>query len=106
MANCIVADSMIRFKIEQLPPNLRREAEAFLVRHGGTPSAMLRPIIAITQSTCVAFSDDGAHEGITGAGPTPRAAVEDFNRSCTHSHNGADGHGTAPHSRERDRVRS
>ena len=73
-------ESVIVFKVEDLPPNLRTAAESYLMRHGGTPAAMLRPNIAVTASVCIAFSDMCLEETQTGAGQTPQEALAEFNR--------------------------
>jgi hypothetical protein len=72
---------MVVFTLENLPPSLRNGAEAFLLQHGGTPAAILRPRVAITPNLCVAFSGNRIAEGTVGVGRTPEEALQDFNRT-------------------------
>src|SRR3954451_10276471 len=70
---------MVLFEINELPPELRSDAESFLCRHPGTPAAILRPRIAVGSGFYVTFLKDHSRDTAVGVGRTPAGALEDFN---------------------------
>jgi hypothetical protein len=66
--------------IEELPTPIREDVEEYLEDHPGSPAARLRPKIGMADDIWLAFIGPELREGASGLGPTPRDALDDFNR--------------------------
>jgi hypothetical protein len=66
--------------IEELPSPIREDVEEYLEDHPGSPAARLRPKIGMADDVWLAFIGPDLREGASGLGPTPRDALDDFNR--------------------------
>ena len=66
--------------IEELPTPIKEDVEEYLEDHPGSPAARLRPKIAMADDVWLAFIGPELREGASGLGPTPRDALDDFNR--------------------------
>ena len=66
--------------IEELPTPIREDVEEYLEDHPGSPAARLRPKIGMADDVWLAFIGPELREGASGLGPTPRDALDDFNR--------------------------
>jgi len=66
--------------IEQLPPVVKADVEAFLENYPRSPAARLRPRMGMVDDTWLAFIGPKLRTGASGLGPTPCDALEDFNR--------------------------
>jgi hypothetical protein len=67
-------------KIEQLPPETRRDVEQYLREEPHSPAARLRPYVLETNDVWLAFVGPEVREGAIGFGLSPCAALEDFSR--------------------------
>jgi hypothetical protein len=86
---------MRSFPIEELPHEIKDDVERFLDAHPASPAARLRPKMGMAGELWLAFIGPDLHEGNSGLGQTPRAALEDFNRHYMEpliSRNGSDPH--------------
>jgi hypothetical protein len=81
---------MVSITIEQLPAIIKADVEEFLEDHPRTPAAKLRPRMGMADDVWLAFIGPKLRHGTSGFGPTPQAALEDFNRNFlpVHSRNG------------------
>jgi hypothetical protein len=66
--------------IEELPSPIKEDVEEYLEDHPGSPAARLRPKIGMADDVWLAFIGPELREGASGLGPTPRDALDDFNR--------------------------
>jgi hypothetical protein len=66
--------------IEELPGVIREDIEDFLENHSRSPAARLCPRMGMVGDTWLAFIGPKLRPGASGLGPTPRDALEDFNR--------------------------
>jgi hypothetical protein len=66
--------------IEELPSPIKEDVEEYLEDHPGSPAARLRPKIGMADDVWLAFIGPDLREGASGLGPTPRDALDDFNR--------------------------
>ena len=66
--------------IEELPTPIKEDVEEYLEDHPGSPAARLRPKIGMADDVWLAFIGPELREGASGLGPTPRDALDDFNR--------------------------
>ena len=66
--------------IEELPSAIKEDVEEYLKNHPRSPAARLRPKIGIADDVWLAFIGPELREGASGLGPTPRDALDDFNR--------------------------
>ena len=66
--------------IEELPTPIKEDIEEYLKDHPGSPAARLRPKIGMADDVWLAFIGPDLREGTSGLGPTPRDALDDFNR--------------------------
>jgi len=66
--------------IEELPSPIKEDIEEYLEDHPGSPAARLRPKIGMADDVWLAFIGPELREGASGLGPTPRDALDDFNR--------------------------
>jgi hypothetical protein len=66
--------------IEELPSPIKEDVEEYLEDHPGSPAARLRPKIGMADDVWLAFIGPDVREGASGLGPTPRDALDDFNR--------------------------
>ena len=66
--------------IEELPSPIKEDVEKYLEDHPGSPAARLRPKIGMADDIWLAFIGPELREGASGLGPTPRDALDDFNR--------------------------
>jgi hypothetical protein len=66
--------------IEELPSPIKEDVEEYLEDHPGSPAARLRPKIGMADDVWLAFIGPDPREGASGLGPTPRDALDDFNR--------------------------
>jgi hypothetical protein len=83
---------MTSLPIEELPPLIREDVEDFLETHPLSPAARLRPRMGLVEDIWLAFIGSKLRTGASGLGPTPRDALEDFNRHFMeplHSGNGS-----------------
>ena len=71
---------MTSLAIEELPTPIREDVEEYLEDHPGSPAARLRPKIGMADDIWLAFVGPELREGASGLGPTPRDALDDFNR--------------------------
>jgi hypothetical protein len=71
---------MTSLPIEELPPLIREDVEDFLETHPLSPAARLRPRMGLVEDVWLAFIGSKLRTGASGLGPTPRDALEDFNR--------------------------
>jgi hypothetical protein len=71
----------VSITIEQLPAIIKADVEEFLEDHPKTPAARLRPRIGMAGEVWLAFLGPEMRQGASGFGPTPQAALEDFNRN-------------------------
>jgi hypothetical protein len=86
---------MTSLPIEELPPLIREDVEDFLETHPRSPAARLRPRMGLVEDIWLAFIGPKLRTGASGLGPTPRDALEDFNRHFMeplHSGNGSKPH--------------
>jgi len=72
--------SVTSLAIEELPSAIKEDVEEFLESHPRSPAARLRPRIGMVGDTWLAFVGAELRLGTSGLGPTPRDALEDFNR--------------------------
>jgi hypothetical protein len=66
--------------IEELPSPIKEDVEEYLEDHPDSPAARLRPKIGMADDVWLAFIGPDLREGTSGLGPTPRDALDDFNR--------------------------
>jgi hypothetical protein len=66
--------------IEELPSPIKEDVEEYLEDHPGSPAARLRPKIGMADDVWLAFIGPELRAGASGLGPTPRDALDDFNR--------------------------
>ncbi len=66
--------------IEELPTPIKEDIEEYLKDHPGSPAARLRPKIGMAGDVWLAFIGPELREDASGLGPTPRDALDDFNR--------------------------
>ena len=71
---------MTSLAIEELPSPIKEDVEEYLEDHPGSPAARLRPKIGMADDVWLAFIGPELREGASGLGPTPRDALDDFNR--------------------------
>jgi len=72
--------SVTSLAIEELPAVVKEDVEKFLEDHPRSPAARLRPRIGMVGDIWLAFIGPKLQPGTSGLGPTPRDALEDFNR--------------------------
>ena len=72
--------SVVSIAIEELPVVIKRDVEDYLERHPRSPAAQLRPRMGMVDDIWLAFIGTKLRPGASGLGPTPQAALEDFNR--------------------------
>jgi hypothetical protein len=71
---------VVSVAIEELPALVKADVEDFLENHPRSPAARLRPRMGMVGDTWLAFIGQTLRPGASGLGPTPRHALEDFNR--------------------------
>ena len=71
----------VSITIDQLPPIIKADVEEFLEDYPKTPAAQLRPRMGMANDVWLAFIGPDLRRGASGFGPTPQAALEDFNRN-------------------------
>jgi hypothetical protein len=72
--------NVVSLAIEELPAMIKADVEDFLENHPRSPAARLRPRMGMVGDTWLAFIGTKLRPGASGLGPTPRDALEDFNR--------------------------
>src|ERR1041385_8427815 len=71
--------NVVSLQIEELPPIIREDVEDFLETHSRSPAAQLRPKFGVVGSVWLAYIGPKLQRDVSGLGPTPRDALEDFN---------------------------
>jgi hypothetical protein len=71
--------NVVFLQIEELPPVIRQDVEAFLETHPFSPAAQLRPKFGVVGSVWLVYIGPKLQRGASGLGQTPRDALEDFN---------------------------
>jgi hypothetical protein len=86
---------MVSLQIEELPPIIWEDVEDFLEAHPRSPAAQPRSKRRTVGSIWLAHIGPKLQQGASGSGPTPRDALEDFNRRFMEpliSRNGSEEH--------------